>query len=160
MILLIGLLLAQGGEYPKVVHKNGQTCVQTLNAAGAVEESCRAGEGEYKVPAGGARTADADEPRPSRVRPAPPPTEAMTMHWVEAKRNWALAFKIGAVGGYAAMLVSLLGAAVAGGSNLEHAADPYLVNFGVSAALGLGFTLLAVLFDFRAYDELAPSKDD
>lgn len=53
-------------SYPRVVHRDGQVCVQSLGPTGLVEESCRA----ERKPLGGASAASAEDTPPPRRREA------------------------------------------------------------------------------------------
>ena len=159
MLMVVVCAQAGGADYPKVVRRDGQVCVQNLNAKGVVEESCRA-EGS-----------DARTPLPSagstfELRPVPTPSSRVTgpptpsaLFWADAKKNWALAFKFGAVGAISATLVSTVGALVASSSGVPHAADAYLGTAAISGTGALLFTIVAVLFDRWGFHEIEPEED-
>src|SRR4051794_29778398 len=95
MVALIAVLLADtASEYPKVLHRGNQICVQVLNAAGAVEESCRAEGSEERTQLPSAAAADHafDAPvRKTKARLAPTEPPSITaMYWADTKKNWAL----------------------------------------------------------------------
>jgi hypothetical protein len=159
--LLAALVLGQSSEYPKVIRKNGQVCVQNLSPTGTVDESCRPeASGDYKAPLPSGGTPSSDRPYSLKAkllpRELPTPTPA-AMHWAEVKRNWALAFKFSVVTTLGVTLVSLLQAAIV--SSVPHASDPYLVTMGVSAGVCGLSTLAAVFLDASAYEELYPAEE-
>jgi hypothetical protein len=164
-LVVLSQAAAPASEYPKVVRKNGQICVQVLNPKGAVEESCRAEGSDVRTPLPSQETTPVEPrrmPRESVARPTPsltpssPPTPS-ALYWADTKKNWALAFKIGAVGALMSTLVAAFAALVVSSSNLPHAADPYLATSGVAGGGALLFTVFAVLFDRWGFQELEPN---
>lgn len=162
LLVTLAVVLCQASEYPKVVRRDGQVCVQQLNDKGAVEESCRAEGSDVRspLPSAGSTPLDARPvPSPSLSKgPTAPPTPG-ALYWAGAKQNWALAFKIGAVAAISSTLISSIGALIAGSSGVPHAGDTYLGAAAISGAGALLFTVVAVLFDRWGFHEIEPEAD-
>ena len=153
MLTMMALVLLgdpAASDYPKVVHKNGQVCIQAL-VDGKVEETCRAENTEYRAPV--APPSDAPlatrSPRASDFVPG-----FLENHRAETKRNWALAFKVTTASALCSALVLTALALVALGTNVAHAADGDLAGAGASLVLAGASALIAVAFDSSAQDEL------
>src|SRR4051794_29642716 len=61
MLLLALAVLAQTPDYPRVVHKGDQTCVESLDGKGKVVTECRSGSGEYRPAEGREPATDAKQ---------------------------------------------------------------------------------------------------
>jgi hypothetical protein len=88
-------------SYPKVVHKGDKTCVQSLNEAGQVVETCRDAQSEYSPPKGLAAPESTDRPTAApgatlQLRYYAQPV-ADLLHTAQTKYGWSLATKITAV---------------------------------------------------------------
>jgi hypothetical protein len=124
MLALVLAVLAQTGDYPRVVHKGDQTCVESLDLKGKVVSECRSGSGDYRPATGREPSTDAKEPaRSSQSLPDPvvsapslrmrtpgtsyySPEVAALLHSAQTKYYWGLGFKIAAA---PLMLYSLVG---------------------------------------------------
>lgn len=167
LVALALVVFSQASDYPKVIRKDGQVCVQTLGSGGKVEESCRSDSTEYKPPAAAVReplSADSPvavrrlpRPEPSSSRGAPSPS---AMFWATSKQHWALACKIGAISALTSALVAIVGAVVVGGSGVPRAAEPYLATAGVAGAFTVLFAVAAVMFDRSGHAELVPEESE
>lgn len=140
---------ALADDYPKVVHRDGQVCVQSLDAAGAVVEQCRReGAAEYSAPA---QLTPPDAPPLPPPQAAPPPAQPRrSARLIEDEHGAARGIAevvLGQLAGLVPVLVasatcnslltSCTGASVAGG----------LISF-VASSLTVGLIHLA--FDGRA----------
>jgi hypothetical protein len=153
MLTMIALVLLgdpAATDYPKVVHKNGQVCIEAL-VDNKVEESCRAENSEYRAPV----APSGDAPLAMRSPRTPDFVPGyLENHRAEAKRNWALAFKVTTASALCSALVLTALAAVALGTNVPHAADGDLAGAGAALVLAGASALVAVAFDNAAADEL------